>query len=50
MQSPQGEIPPSNRQVVVKAAQVIKFEGGKIKENQHYFDMMGMLQQLGVTE
>jgi steroid delta-isomerase-like uncharacterized protein len=50
LQSPGGDIPASNRSVVIKAAQVMTIEDGKIKENQHYFDMMGMLEQLGVTE
>jgi steroid delta-isomerase-like uncharacterized protein len=47
MAGPQGEIPPSNRRAVVKAAQVLKFSDHQIKENHHYFDLMGMLQQLG---
>ena len=47
---PQGEIPPTNRRATVKAAQVLKMADGQIKENHHYFDMMGMLQQLGVVQ
>jgi hypothetical protein len=31
----------------VQAAMVMMFDGDKIKETRHYFDMMGMLQQLG---
>lgn len=46
--TPQGEIPPSNKRAVVKAAQVVKVADHQITENHHYFDMMGMLQQLGV--
>jgi steroid delta-isomerase-like uncharacterized protein len=45
---PQGEIPPTNRRVTVKAAQVMKMADGEIEENHHYFDVMGMLEQLGV--
>ena len=44
---PTGGIPPSNREVSVKAAQVFKIEGDQIREAHHYFDMMGMLMQLG---
>jgi limonene-1,2-epoxide hydrolase len=33
--------------VKIPAVQVVTVEGGKIKEKRHYFDMMGMLQQLG---
>jgi hypothetical protein len=38
---PTGDIPPSNRHVVVKAAQVFEMEGDKIREAHHYFDLMG---------
>jgi len=27
---------------------VLNFEGGKIKDSRHYFDMLSFLQQLGV--
>ena len=47
MESPQGEIPPSNKRATVKAAQVLRFSDHQIKENHHYFDLMGMMQQLG---
>jgi steroid delta-isomerase-like uncharacterized protein len=47
---PTGDLPPSGRHVVVKAVEVFDIEGGKIRESHHYFDMMGMLQQLGATE
>ena len=44
---PGGDIPPSGRHVTVKAAQVFQIEGDKIRESHHYFDMMGILQQVG---
>ena len=47
--TPEGEIPPSHRRVKIKAAQVFDIEGDKIKEAHHYFDMAGMLQQLGAA-
>ena len=49
LQTPEGELPPSNRRVTIKAAEVFDIEGDKVKEAHHYFDMAGMLQQLGVT-
>jgi steroid delta-isomerase-like uncharacterized protein len=47
LESPQGPIPASNRRVVVRAVQVLTLEDGQIKENRHYFDMLGLLQQIG---
>jgi steroid delta-isomerase-like uncharacterized protein len=49
LQTPEGDLPPSNRRVVVKAAQVLDVEGEKIRESHHYFDLAGMLQQLGAA-
>jgi steroid delta-isomerase-like uncharacterized protein len=46
---PSGELPASNRHAVVRAVQVLKVSDHQIKENHHYFDMMGMLQQLGAA-
>ena len=47
--TPAGEIPPTGMRVAVPAVQVLTIAGGKVKENRHYIDVMGMLQQLGVT-
>jgi steroid delta-isomerase-like uncharacterized protein len=44
---PTGDTPASGRHVVVKAAQVLEFEGDKIREVHHYFDLMGLLRQIG---
>jgi steroid delta-isomerase-like uncharacterized protein len=46
---PTGDIPPSSRHVVVKAVEVFDFENDKIRESHHYFDMMGLLQQVGAV-
>src|SRR5712692_127201 len=43
---PSGTIPPSGKRTAVPAVQVLRLEGGKIKETRHYFDMMTLLQQL----
>src|SRR2546421_7917399 len=47
---PTGDIPPSSRSVAVKAVQVFDIEGDKIRETHHYFDMMGLLAQIGASE
>ena len=44
---PTGDLAPSNRHVVVKAVEVIDVEDDKIRSMHHYFDLMGMLQQMG---
>jgi steroid delta-isomerase-like uncharacterized protein len=47
LEGPGGAIPASGKRVKVRAVQVLTYEGEKIKENHHYFDMMTMLQQMG---
>jgi len=49
LRTPAGEIPPSSRHVTVKAAQVFEIEGDRIRETHHYFDLMGMLEQVGAV-
>jgi steroid delta-isomerase-like uncharacterized protein len=44
-----GVLPPSGKSVTVNAALVLSFQGDRIKEAHHYFDMLGMLQQLGAV-
>jgi steroid delta-isomerase-like uncharacterized protein len=46
---PTGDIPPSSKHVEVKAVEVFEIEGDRIREAHHYFDMMGLLQQVGAT-
>jgi steroid delta-isomerase-like uncharacterized protein len=51
METPDGqELPPSNRRVTVQACQVMEVEDGKITSTHHYFDLMTLLQQIGVME
>jgi predicted ester cyclase len=45
--TPQGEIPPSGRQVRLAYAFMRRVEGGKITSEHLYFDQMEFLQQLG---
>jgi steroid delta-isomerase-like uncharacterized protein len=49
LQVPGGEIPPTGRKVTVQACEVMRAEGGKLVEESHYFDMLGMLEQLGTV-
>src|SRR3954466_13006697 len=49
LHGPGGDLAPSNRHVEIKAAEVFQIEGDKIRASHHYFDMMGMLQQLGAV-
>ena len=44
---PAGTIPASGKKHVTSAAWIADFEDGKIKESRQYFDMLGILQQIG---
>jgi steroid delta-isomerase-like uncharacterized protein len=51
MRTPDGqEIPATNRRGTVKACQVIEVDDGKIRSTRHYFDLMTLLQDIGVME
>jgi ketosteroid isomerase-like protein len=43
-----GTVPATGKQQTTRASWVLDFEGGKIKDSRHYFDMLSLLQQLGV--
>jgi steroid delta-isomerase-like uncharacterized protein len=45
---PTGTIPASGKRQTTRAVEVFTFGDDKIKESHHYFDMMTLLQQLGV--
>jgi steroid delta-isomerase-like uncharacterized protein len=47
--TPQGTIPPSGKRQRTPAAFVFQFEGGKLKESRHYFDMLTFLKQIGAA-
>lgn len=49
LQMPEGQLPPTGRAVEMKAADVLEIHDGKITSEHHYFDMAGMMQQLGVN-
>lgn len=47
--TPFGTIAPTNRVGRVSAVQVARFDGNKIRELRHYFDLLTILAQLGVV-
>ena len=47
--TPGGTLPPSGRRVMVPAMLWLTFQGDQIQEVHHHIDVMGMMQQLGVT-
>jgi steroid delta-isomerase-like uncharacterized protein len=49
LESPYGKLEASNQKVKVKACIVARFADGKIAEQHHYFDMLGLLSQVGVA-
>ena len=40
-------LPPSGKRPVTPAAWILTFEGDRVKESHHYFDMMSLLIQIG---
>jgi len=49
LQTPGGAIPATGRSIEMRACQIVEVEGGKAKAMRQYFDMMTMMQQLGVA-
>ncbi len=49
LKSPGGDLPATGKQQSTRAAWIMTFEGGKIAESRHYFDMLSFLQQLGLA-
>ena len=48
--TPTGQtLPPSGKHATVKAVQLVTVEGGKVTETRHYFDLMGLLAQIGAV-
>jgi steroid delta-isomerase-like uncharacterized protein len=47
LRTSEGSIPASGKQVTIYAVQVLQSKDGQIQEHRHYFDMLGMLQQIG---
>ncbi len=49
LSGPMGTIPPTGKHGSVPAVEVLTFDNGFITEIRHYFDLMTILEQLGVT-
>lgn len=47
LEMPTGTIPPSGNVMKLPGAFMLIFDGDKIQESRHYFDLMTMLQQIG---
>jgi steroid delta-isomerase-like uncharacterized protein len=43
-----GTVPATGKQHTTRTSWVLSFDGGKIKESRHYFDMLSFMQQLGI--
>ena len=48
LQGPSGVVPATGKPQVTRSCWVLNFDGGKLKESRHYFDMLSFMQQLGV--
>jgi len=48
LQTPGGTIPATGKPQTTRASLVMNFDGDKIKDSRHYFDMLSFLQQIGV--
>jgi len=49
LMTPMGELPPTNKKIRISGIAVSHIVDGKIKEDDAYFDMLNMMQQLGFT-
>lgn len=50
LEMPSGTIPASGKRQSTPAAWIFQFDGDKIKESHHYFDMVTLLQQIGAMQ
>jgi len=48
LQGPSGMVPATGKQMKLRTGWVMNFDGGKIKDSRHYFDMFSFMQQLGI--
>ena len=48
LKTPMGDIPATGRSVEQHFCSVLKADGGQVQENRLYFDVAGLMQQLGV--
>jgi steroid delta-isomerase-like uncharacterized protein len=48
-ETPAGTLPPTNKSAVVEFCEVYKFVDGRIASTELYFDVLGLLKQLGLA-
>ena len=49
LRAPTGEVAATGKKIEIRACQVIEVANDKVQTMRHYFDMMTMMQQLGVV-
>ena len=49
LSGPFGTLPPTGKLGKLPAVEVVRFEGERIRETHHYFDLLTLLRQLGVA-
>ena len=49
LQTPKGSVPPSGKPLDIRACIVVEVSGEKARLQRQYFDMMTLLEQVGVT-
>jgi steroid delta-isomerase-like uncharacterized protein len=49
LRTPAGEIAATGKPIEIRACQIIDVKDGKVRSMRHYFDMVTMMAQLGVT-
>ena len=49
MQTPDGVIPATGKSVEIRSCRIVEIEGDKVKSIRQYYDMMTMMQQLGLA-
>ncbi len=50
LRSPMGDIPPTGKSVEIRFCEVFLLRDGQIVQERLYYDLMGMLQQLGLVQ
>ncbi len=50
LQTPDGPIAPTGKRIEIPACMVIEVAGEKARAQRHYFDMVTLLRQIGVTK
>jgi len=49
LETPMGSIPPTGKQIEVRAVAIVELKGEKARTQRHFFDMATLLRQLGVS-